>query len=135
MYGPEVEKMAAFSVTIKDHEVGLLKRPIMDEDDGHGGFDSGQPLRRKGMLIVCLEMPMSSRTMDAELNALKRLTTPGDHCTEDQRAAFKWLMDFKNPEFEMDLFEKLPWMAKPLHNAHRLPRQIIDLYKSFDEDQ
>jgi hypothetical protein len=128
--GEDVEKLAAFKVTPNGEEAGRLKRPLLSDDDGSNIGSIGA----KKAFPVCFELTNSDTTMQAELAALKKSTSE-DGASEKQWKAFKYLMNFKDPGFRVNLFDEFPWMSKPVANAQNLPDCVVDLYKNLDGDQ
>ncbi|KAK2075366.1 hypothetical protein P8C59_009497 [Phyllachora maydis] len=134
MLGAEAEKLAAFLVTIKQSEAGCLKKPLIS-DDGGGHNRGPKQLYGKKAVLVNIEVAISAKTVEAEIGALDELMSPQSKCSQRQRQAFQYLMNFKNPAFCTNLFEELPWMARPLRENSVVPKSITNLYKDLDDHQ
>ncbi|KAJ0123010.1 hypothetical protein J7T55_011472 [Diaporthe amygdali] len=136
----EAYRLAAFEVKVpKDVPPGLLN-PIQDDPDD---FDHGitpQKSRKylfgdKKAVKVNIKLSISSATKDAEFGAVTKLAlNPENDRTQKQYDAFLYLMEFKSPRFQVNMFNHFPHLQDPM-NRGALPAKVITMLKGFNEHQ
>ncbi|PSR90751.1 AAA domain-domain-containing protein, partial [Coniella lustricola] len=93
-------------------------------------------LSGKKAIRVSLQLRMSSATKDAETGALNKLIEdPEGTLSEKQQAAFKYLLNFKEIPFQVNMFNHFPHLRDPLNNPGKMPEGIVTLLNNFDEHQ
>jgi hypothetical protein len=93
-------------------------------------------LEQGNAIWACLRFRHSETTTHAELAALSRLLRDNgtDSITSSQKAAFKYLATFEEPEY-VNLFEKYPRMAAVLNDSSDAPLCLRERFASFNRHQ
>lgn len=130
--GERLDKYAAFQVTVPTDDGSQVLKPLLRE-----GSQTDLNLLPGRATKMRFELSYSNATMIAELGALDRLTTTTENiCTQQQRDAFRYLMDFKSPPaFAVNLFDHFPWMAKPRFDEFQVPEKVANLYRQLNDSQ
>lgn len=90
----------------------------------------------KKAIRVSFQLRMSSATKDAETGALNKLfKNPEGALTDKQKAAFNYLLSFKEVPFQVNMFNHFPHLRDPLNNPGRMPEAIVTLLKGFNDHQ
>ncbi|CAN8100468.1 unnamed protein product [Discula destructiva] len=138
--GP-VHRLPAFKVKIPSNVPEDVIRPLEDDPD-QVGYDAPSRLTSKHAFSdrkayrVTLVLRISMATKDAELGALNKLYyNPEDILTVKQKAAFKYLLGFKDVPFTVNLFTHFPHLRDPINNPGGMPTKVITMLKGFNEHQ
>lgn len=137
--GP-AHRLPAFKVKVPNNVPEDVLR-AMEDDPDQVGYDA--PSRLTGRYAfgdkkayrVTMVLRMSSATKDAETGALNKLyKNPDDVLTDKQIAAFRYLMNFKDVPFTVNMFQHFPHLRDPINNPSMPPR-VITMLKGFNEHQ
>lgn len=137
--GP-AHRLPAFKVKVPNNVPEDILR-AMEDDPDQVGYDA--PSRLTGRYAfgdkkaygVTMVLRMSSATKDAETGALNKLyKNPEDVLTDKQIAAFRYLMNFKDVPFTVNMFHHFPHLRDPINNPSMPPR-VITMLKGFNEHQ
>lgn len=137
----EAQRLPAFKVKVPNSVPEDLLRPLQDDPDevGYGApnrLAKKHALGDKKSVTITLKLRLSSATKDAEFGAIEKLfKNPDGDLTPKQKAAFKYLLDFKDVPFTVNLFQHFPHLRDPLNNPGGMPPKVVTLLKGFNAHQ
>lgn len=137
----EALRMPAFKVKVPGNVPEDLLRPLQDDPD-EVGYNAPNRLAKRHALgdkkavRITMKLRLSSATKDAEFGAIEKLfKNPDDVLTSKQKAAFKYLLDFKNVPFTVNLFQHFPHLRDPINNPGGMPPKVVTMLKGFNLHQ
>lgn len=136
----ECQRYIAFKVKMPDNVPEDLIRPLQDEGDEQQDFApaplSRNSFNKKKGVMIAFKLSISKATKDAELGSLDKLfLNPKKNRTVKQKAAFDYLMNFKNPRFTVNMLAHFPQLKDPLNNPLGMPSKVVSMLKGFNEHQ
>lgn len=137
--GP-AHRMPAFKVKVPNNVPDDILR-AMEDDPDQVGYEAPSRLigkyafGDKKAYRITMVLRTSSATKDAEIGALNKLhNNPDDILTARQIAAYKYLLNFRDVPFAVNIFNHFPHLRDPIHNPG-MPPKVITMLKSFNEHQ
>lgn len=137
----EAHRMPAFKVKVPNNVPDDIIRPLEDDPD-EVGYDAPSRLSKKHALgdkkayRVTFNLRISSATKDAEIGAIDILfKNPDNVLTPKQEGAFKYLLNFKQTSFKVNLFNYFPHLKDPMKNPGDMPPKVVNMLKGFNEHQ
>lgn len=137
----DAQRMPAFKVKIPGNLPEDFLRPLQDDPE-EVGYDAPNRLAKKFALSdkkavrITIKLRLSSATKDAEFGAIEKLfKNPNNELTDKQKAAFKYLLDFKDVPFAVNLFQHFPHLRDPLNNPGGMPPKVVTMLKGFNAHQ
>lgn len=137
----EAQRLPAFKIRVPNNVPEDTLRPLQDDPD-KVGYDAPNRLTNKFALAdkkavrITMRLRLSSATKDAEFGAIEKLCrNPNDDLTPKQRAAFKYLLDFKDVPFTVNLFQHFPHLRDPVNNPGGMPPKVVTMLKGFNAHQ
>lgn len=137
----DAQRMPAFKVKVPGNLPEDFLRPLQDDPD-EVGYDAPNRLAKKFAMSdkkavrITMKLRLSSATKDAEFSAIEKLfKNPNDELTPKQKAAFKYLLDFKDVPFTVNLFQHFPHLRDPLNNPGGMPAKVVTMLKGFNAHQ
>lgn len=138
--GP-AHRLPAFKVKVPRNVPDDIVRPMQDDPD-EVGYSAPNKLTGKFAFgdkkayRVTMVLKVSSATKDAELSALDKLFHNRDgSLTDKQKAAYMYLMNFKDVPLTVNMFEHFPHLRDPMNNPGGMPPKVITMLKGFNEHQ
>lgn len=135
------QRMPAFKVKVLNNVPPDLIKPMTDDPD-EVGFDAPSRLHKRHALgkksgfQVTMVLKLSTATKDAEIGALDTLfKNTAENLSDKQKAAFKYLLDFKSVPFQVNMFDHFPHLRDPLNNPGGMPAKVITMLKGFNDHQ
>lgn len=137
----EVHRMPAFKVKVPNNVPDDIIRPLEDDPD-EVGYDAQSRLTKKHAFSnkkayrVTFNLRISSATKDAEIGAIDMLfRNPDQRLTPKQDGAFKYLLNFKQIPFAVNLFHHFPHLRDPTNNPGGMPPKVVTMLKGFNDHQ
>ncbi|ROW10457.1 hypothetical protein VMCG_01848 [Cytospora schulzeri] len=137
----EALRLAAFEVKVPNNIPEGLLRPLQDDPDDFN-YEPKSKTNQKYLLgdkravKVNIKLNISAATKDAELGAITKLfSNPKKDRTVKQHSAFQYLLDFKNPQFTVNVFNHFPHLRDPMNNPGGMPQKVVKMLQGFNEHQ
>jgi regulator of nonsense transcripts 1 len=137
----EAHRLAAFEVKVPNNVPEGLLRPLQGDPDD-SSYDPESKTKQKYLLSdkravkVNIKLSISAATKDAELGAMTKLfSNPKKNRTDKQNAAFQYLLNFKNPQFTVNVFNHFPHLRDPMKNPGGMPQKVIKMLEGFNKHQ
>lgn len=137
----EAHRLAAFAVKVPNTVPEGLLQPLQGDPDDFSCEPESKTKQKyllgdKRAVKVNIKLSISVATKDAELGAMTKLfSNPKKDRTDKQHAAFQYLLDFKNPQFTVNIFNHFPHLRDPMNNPGGMPQKVIKMLEGFNEHQ
>lgn len=135
-----VLRMPAFKVKVPGNVPDNLIRPLQDDPD-EVDPNARNPLTKphafgdKKAAVFTMKLRLSSATKDAEFGAIDKLFKGDEGLTSKQKTAFKYLLDFRDVPFTVNLFQHFPHLRDPLNNPGGMPPKVVTMLNGFNAHQ
>lgn len=133
-------RMPAFKVNVPGNVPEDFIRPLQEDPDEVGHNAPNRLAKQyafgdKKAVRITMKLRLSSATKDAEFGAIDKLFKSTDDLTSKQKAAFRYLLDFKDVPFTVNLFQHFPHLRDPLNNPGGMPPKVVTMLKGFNAHQ